>query len=88
LKDGVGLGELNTALGSDELGGHDLADRVVQVVVELNITRGDDTEKLGAKLAGLCETMLVVLSQKRAQTEKRIVCIFSDSKMFLHNRLT
>lgn len=76
LKDGVGLGELNTALGSDELGGHDLADRVVQVVVELNITRGDDTEKLGAKLAGLCETMLVVLSQKRAQTEKRIVCIF------------
>lgn len=89
LKDGVGLGELNAALGGNEVGGHDLADRIVQVVVELNITRGDDTEELGAKLAGLCETMLVVLSQKRAQTRGWIVYVFfSDSKMFLHNRLT
>lgn len=61
LEDGVGLSELNAGLSSDELGGHDLADRVAQVVVELDITGSDDTEELGAKLAGLCEIMLVLL---------------------------
>jgi hypothetical protein len=55
LQDGVGLGELNAALSGDELGGHDLADRVSQVVVELDVTGSDDTEELGAKLAGLCK---------------------------------
>jgi hypothetical protein len=29
--------------------------------VELDITGSDDTEELGTKLAGLCETMLAVL---------------------------
>ena len=61
LQDGVGLAELNAGLSGDELGRHDLADRVSQVVVELNITRSDDTEELGAKLAGLCKFMLAVL---------------------------
>lgn len=61
LEDGVGLSELNAGLSGDELGGHDLADRVAQIVVELDITGSDDTEELGAKLAGLCEIMLVLL---------------------------
>ena len=54
LEDGVGLGELDAALGSDEVSRHDLGDGIVPVVVELDITGSDDTEELGSQLSGLC----------------------------------
>ena len=82
LQDGVGLAELNTGLSGDELGRHDLADRVSQVVVELDVTGSDDTEELGAKLAGLCKFVLAVLFLNRAQTKHGIVCIFQIPKYF------
>jgi hypothetical protein len=88
LQDGVGLAELNAALSGDELGGHDLADRVSQVVVELDITGSDDTEELGAKLAGLCKIVLVVLFIRELRQNRGLCVFFSDSKIFLHNRLT
>jgi len=45
----------------DKVGGHDSSNGVVDVVVELNVTRGNDTNKLGAKLAVLCKSLLATL---------------------------
>lgn len=53
-EDGVGLGESDASLSSDKVGGHGLGDRVGGIIVELEITRSDDTNKLGAKGAVLC----------------------------------
>lgn len=77
LKDGVGLGELDATLGSNEVGRHDLGDGVVLVVVELNVTRSDDTQELGAKLAGLCTISCQSCYFNGAcQTKHGFVCIF------------
>lgn len=75
LQDGVGLGELNAALSGDELSGHDLADRVSQVVVELNVTGSDDTEELGAKLAGLCKNHVSRAVLKESSDKNMGLCV-------------
>lgn len=46
LENRVGLGEVDAGAGSDQVGGHDDGDRVAVVVVELGVTRGDDTDDL------------------------------------------
>jgi hypothetical protein len=61
VQDGVGLLEVNAVGTGDEVGRHDSGDGVVDVVVELNVTRSDDTDKLGAKLAVLCKSSLATL---------------------------
>lgn len=61
VEDAVGLLQVHTVGGSDEIGGHDRSDGVVDVVVELDVTRSDDTNELGAKLAVLCQSLLVTV---------------------------
>jgi len=45
----VGLGQGGTGWGSDEISGHDGSHGVAEVVVELDVTRGDHTNELGAE---------------------------------------
>ena len=61
VEDTVSLLQVNTVGGSNEVGGHDRSDGVVDVVVELDVTRRDDTNELGAKLAVLCQSLLVTV---------------------------
>jgi hypothetical protein len=54
VQDVVGFLELNTVAGGYEVGGHDCGDRVVELVVELDVSGCNDTNELGAKSAVLC----------------------------------
>lgn len=53
-EDGIGLFEGHTVGGSDEIRDHDVGDGLVEVVLELEITVGDNTQELGTELAVLC----------------------------------
>jgi hypothetical protein len=48
--------------------------------VELDITRGDDTEELGAKLAGLCEFKSVIVSFEQIGPEMNWRGVFQIPK--------
>jgi hypothetical protein len=52
-QDAVGLDEVNAVGGCDEVGDHDLGDRGVVVLLELDVAVGNDAEKLGTELAVL-----------------------------------
>jgi hypothetical protein len=54
-ENGVGLLEGDALLGGDELSDHDSGDGLLVVLFELDISVGNNTKELGAKLAGLCE---------------------------------
>lgn len=56
----VGLGQGGTLWTSDEVGDHDIGDRLLVVLLELDVSVGDDSDELGAKLSVLCR-----LSQSR-----------------------
>jgi hypothetical protein len=59
LQDLVSLGEGDASLGGDEVGDHDVLDGLVEVILKLHVTVGDDTKELGADGTSLCElTML------------------------------
>lgn len=45
-EDDVGLGKIDTVGGGDKIGDHDLGDGLVVVILELDVTVGDDTEQL------------------------------------------
>lgn len=49
----VTLGQSDALLGGDQVGGHNFGDDGGVVLVELNVTGGDNTNKLGAWLTGL-----------------------------------
>lgn len=51
----VGLLEGDAVGGSDEVCHHDVGDRLFEIVLELEITVGNDTKELGVELAGLCK---------------------------------
>ena len=52
----VGLGQCDARRGSDEIGNHDLGDRLLVVVLELDVAVGNDAKELGAKLSGFCKS--------------------------------
>lgn len=58
----ISLGQGDARAGSDELGGHDLGNGDLAVELELDVTVGDDTQELGAKLTGLCITEATLLA--------------------------
>lgn len=53
-EDLVGLDKVDTGGGGDQVSDHDVGDGLVGVLLELDVTVGDDAEQLGAKLAVLC----------------------------------
>lgn len=56
----VGLDEGDAVGGGDKVGDHDVLNGGAVVVLELEVTVGDDTEKLGAELSVLCGELLVL----------------------------
>lgn len=50
----VRLGKSDTVGGGDEVGDHDVGHRGFGVVLELDVTVGDNAQELGAKLSVLC----------------------------------
>lgn len=57
VQNGVGLLKVNAVASGNKVGGHDCGDRVVDIVVELDVTGSDDTDKLGAQLAVLYKSL-------------------------------
>lgn len=54
-EDSVGLGEGGALWCSDELSDHDGGDWLLEVLLELDVTVGDDTDELGAELSILSD---------------------------------
>ena len=63
-QDLVCLSECDARLGSDEIGNHDIGDRLFVVVLELDVAVGNDTKKLGSKLSGFCKSTKVSALQR------------------------
>lgn len=55
----VGLDEGDAVDGSDKVGNHDFGDGLVVVLLELEVSVGNDAQELGAQLAILCIFQLV-----------------------------
>lgn len=58
----VGLGQGDTVGSSDELSDHDLGDRCVEVILELDVSVGNNTKELGADLSVLYVKLVRMLS--------------------------
>lgn len=66
-QDLVRLGKGDTVGGGDEVGNHDVGDRGLGIVLELDVTVGDDTQELGAKLSVLCFAICTLASGIQAE---------------------
>lgn len=60
----VGLGEGSTSRGSDQVSGHDGSDRLIKVLVELDVPGSNHANQLGAKGSVLCHQDLVSIQAR------------------------
>lgn len=76
----VGLGQLDTVGSRDEVRNHDVGHGLVDIVLELKVSVGDNAQELGAKLAVLCNRRtLAICLAKSVFVDKIMVIRAEDS---------